>query len=707
MAVRFMLLVVGLLGVVSLSAQRASTLRKDADKAFDAKNWEAALSQYDQFQQAQPGDLNVLTRIGICHFELHHGDKAREYLSYVYGRTPDKGTPDLYYYYARTLHGQSAFKKAAEVYKQFLRVTDTKHPWRAHVRDNIRRCLSGDALQANETIALVENLGDQVNSAGDEFAPLPSVNYPNRLYYSAARPDCQGGKRNDLGYEDEANGHWCSDIFFTDRKPAGWVHGGTLSALSNSPRHEVALDFGMNGQILYYFRGFTLYGGEILADTASSKDEYALQPPAFNGPLRGEEGDRSMFFFDNRTLLFASDRPGGYGGQDLWISFFTDSLWSEPQNLGPVINSPYDETTPFLARDGRTLFFSSNRLESMGGLDVFRAVYDDAKIDWQAPENYGPPVNSPGDDAGFRLSADGLTAWLASDRLDSYGQRDLYAVYYLSAQTAQLAPSDPPLYTDVAARAAEASNQPRDFVLPALYYTDDNDLLSAENRAALEIARQALQAFPGSKLLLSVHTDGAVPVKFDLYYGIKKAEILGEVLIKAGIPAERVVLRSSGSYFPASRTVVGAEPYPAGAALNRRAELRVAAPGESLPGSVRLERRAAPEAVRTGRERSYDEWTTGLSYGVSFVTTRQVLQSDALDALDVVQIESVPGSGMYNYYAGYTKTYTEAVRLAEELRRAGFTDAVVVAMVDGVRIGKPEAVRLIKKFPELAGYVRS
>jgi len=696
-----------LFGAVALPAQRPAALRSAADKAFDAQRWEAALPLYEQFQEAQPGDLQVLTRLGICHFELGRGEKSAEYLAYVFNRTPEKGSPELYYAYARTLHHRADFQKAAQVYKQFLRVAPSGHPLRARVRDDLRRCLSGESARANEAVALLENLGDAVNTAGDEFAPLPSVQRPGRVYYSAARPGCQGGKRNDQGYADEAAGHWCSDMFFTERQPAGYTPGGALSALINSPRHEVALDFGMNGQILYYFRGFTLYGGEILADTATQKDEYALQPPAFDGPVRGENGETSLFFFNDQLLLFAANRPGGYGGLDIWSARLAHGVWGEPQNLRPVVNSAYDDTAPFLAPDGRTLFFSSNRLESIGGLDVFQAVYDDVAMDWQPPANYGLPVNSPANDVGFRLSADGKYAWLASDRLDGYGRRDLYTVYYLTPQAALLAPSNPPLFADVPARAAVAGDRPREFILPALYYTDDKDLLRAENRAVLEQAQQALAAFPSAKLLLSVHTDGAVPLAFDLYYGIKKSEILADALVKAGVPAARLFLRSAGPYFPASRTVVGAEPYPAGAVFNRRVELRIVAPGETLPGSVLLERRPTPEAVTSGREREFDAWMSGLAYGVRFAETRQILESSALDLLDIVQIESVPGAGAYAYLAGWKKTYAEAARLADELRRAGFTDAKVAPILDGIPIGKAEAVRFVKKYPDLAGYIRN
>lgn len=696
-----------LFGAVALPAQRPAALRSAADKAFDAQRWEAALPLYEQFQEAQPGDLQVLTRLGICHFELGRGEKSAEYLAYVFNRMPEKGSPELYYAYARTLHHRADFQKAAQVYKQFLRVAPSGHPLRARVRDDLRRCLSGESARANEAVALLENLGDAVNTAGDEFAPLPSVQRPGRVYYSAARPGCQGGKRNDQGYADEAAGHWCSDMFFTERQPAGYTPGGALSALINSPRHEVALDFGMNGQILYYFRGFTLYGGQILADTATQKDEYALQPPAFDGPVRGENGETSLFFFNDQLLLFAANRPGGYGGLDIWSARLAHGVWGEPQNLGPVVNSAYDDTAPFLAPDGRTLFFSSNRLESIGGLDVFQAVYDDVAMDWQPPANYGLPVNSPANDVGFRLSADGKYAWLASDRLDGYGRRDLYTVYYLTPQAALLAPSNPPLFADVPARAAAAGDRPREFVLPALYYTNDKDLLRAENRAVLEQAQQALAAFPSAKLLLSVHTDGAVPLAFDLYYGIKKSEILADALVKAGVPAARIFLRSAGPYFPASRTVVGAEPYPAGAVFNRRVELRIVAPGETLPGSVLLERRPTPEAVTSGREREFDAWMRGLAYGVRFAETRQILESSALDLLDIVQIESVPGAGAYAYLAGWKKTYAEAARLADELRRAGFTDAKVAPILDGIPIGKAEAVRFVKKYPDLAGYIRN
>ncbi|MEY3248620.1 MAG: hypothetical protein RL742_663, partial [Bacteroidota bacterium] len=128
----------------ALPAQRPAAIRSAADKAFEAQSWDAALPLYEQFQQAQPGDLQVLTRIGICHFELGRGEKSAEYLGYVFNRTPEKGTPELYYAYARTLHHRAEFLKAANVYKQFLRAAPPGHPLRANVRDNLRRCLNGE-----------------------------------------------------------------------------------------------------------------------------------------------------------------------------------------------------------------------------------------------------------------------------------------------------------------------------------------------------------------------------------------------------------------------------------------------------------------------------------------------------------------------------------------------------------------------------------
>ncbi|HQQ93294.1 MAG TPA: OmpA family protein [Bacteroidia bacterium] len=118
---------------------------------------------------------------------------------------------------------------------------------------------------------------------------------------------------------------------------------------------------------------------------------------------------------DGATIYFASDRPGGYGGIDLYLTR-KDPLtgqWGPPQNLGPVINTPGDEKTPFIHSDSETLYFSSNGHFGFGGYDIFFSRQNE-KGEWSEPENIGSPINGDTDDTGFFVSSDAGSGYFFS-----------------------------------------------------------------------------------------------------------------------------------------------------------------------------------------------------------------------------------------------------------------------------------------------------
>jgi outer membrane protein OmpA-like peptidoglycan-associated protein len=687
-----------------LFAQQPAEAKRNGERAFANGRWRDAQMFLAQYQEAKPGDFGVLTKLGISLYHLRRGEEARRYLEYVAAKMPNSQDTELFYYLARCLHGLGEWEKAIAAYKAYLRVAGEKHPLRGNAADNIRRCVSGMQSVANEEVALVENLGDPVNSPGDEFAPLLSVNHNNRLYFAAARAGSIGGERNDEGYEDTQRGHWCSDMYAAERNNTGWEMRGSLGGLLNTSRFEVPLGFNSSGQILYFFRGFTLFGGEIFADTAARKDEYSLSSPVFESPVDAKNGDTNPYFFNDETLVFASRREGGFGGLDLWWTMRADSGWTAPVNFGPQINSPYDEDMPFLARDGATLYFSSNRIESTGGLDVFFSAFDGKKRVWQTPVNLGMPLNSPDDDAFFRLAADGRSAYLSSDRMGGFGQRDLYIVYFREALAAQSSSEQALLFTR-ATSVAEVSEENREIVLPTLAYTSEKDLLSVENQKVVDQIAALARKFPQTSILLTLHSEAGGQPKFDLYNGIKRAEMLGKSLVERGVPANRILLRSVGAQYPLAREILDGMPNPAAPAINRRVELQPTGI-EPVPVKIRVERPFVSEIMAANGGRRLDEATNGLSYRVEVATTRQILTSDALEMFGDLLIESQPESGAYRYSAGLLKQYSEAVQLRKELISLGFDSAQIIACINGIRLSKPEAVAHIKKYPDLAGYLR-
>lgn len=695
----------------ALNAQKPADLKKNGEKYFANARWQEARQYLSQYQELKPGDPTVLTKLGITLYKLHQADQGLKYLEYVLAQNPNSTDPDLHYYLARALHGKQEYEKAIVYYKSFLRVCGERHPLRASIPDQIRRCLSGLIVPANEAVALVENMGDRINTEGDEYAPAPSVNHPDRIYFAAAKTGCTGGLRNDAGLEDEEAGQWCSDMFVGELKPSGWELAAPLGSLLNTARHEAPLGFNENGYILYYFRGFTLYSGEIMSDTAGRKDEYAVQSPKFKSSMRPEEGDVAPYFFNDTILLFASRRPGGQGGLDLYLSILRDSAWTAPENLGPAVNSPYDETTPFLARDGRTLYFSSNNTGSIGGLDVYKAVFDDQKQAWLTPANMGLPINSPGDDAFFRLANDGSTGIFASDRLDSYGKRDLYLAYFKDIQSEQTFDSQPIVYAKVGKTTQDAGTQAvvlntETVQIPSLGYGSDRDISAAENLKAIEqIAATALK-YPSTIFCITVHTDETGPARFDLYNGIKRAEIVGKMLMERGVAPNRLILRSCGAAYPRARNVLDAAPNPAGQKLNRRIDIAPVSADGALPFEYKTVQPEVPELMVAGASQYFEEHTKGLFYKLEVAVTRQILNNEALSMFSDLMIESQPGSGSYRYTAGLFSQYAKATSLRAELLKQGFTDVQVVAYLNGIRISKPEAVGLIKKYPDLVTFIK-
>ncbi len=150
---------------------------------------------------------------------------------------------------------------------------------------------------------------------------------------------------------------------------------------------------------------------------------------------------------DNRELYFVSDRPGGYGGYDIWMSRFEDGLWQAPVNAGPNVNTAGNETAPFTGKDNRTLYFTSDGWPGMGGTDLFVSRRENHldipkdSIAWGRAINLGYPINTANDEQSECVTSDGSKLYFASDRNGPAGNFDLY--------TAQLTPGLEPAPTSI------------------------------------------------------------------------------------------------------------------------------------------------------------------------------------------------------------------------------------------------------------------
>lgn len=259
----------------------------------------------------------------------------------------------------------------------------------------------------------VYNLGVRVNTRYAEMYPFISAD-TQQLYYSRMVNNI------DL------------DCYMTIADTCGgWHSGGNLGSPTNTMSHEAAQTVSADGHYLFYMRcdnrsdnGWDQGGCDLYmsytADTAWTVGQSfgaTINTPAFEG--------MPCLSPDNRDLYYVSNREGGYGGFDIWVSRFEDGLWQQPRNLGPEINTPGDETAPFIHIDNRTLYFSSTGHTGMGGADLYycRRTGDTT---WSAPKNLGYPINTSANEVSMSVTMDGNKAFLSSDRDSVTGNYDLY-----------------------------------------------------------------------------------------------------------------------------------------------------------------------------------------------------------------------------------------------------------------------------------------
>jgi len=421
----------------SLSAQRSIEEKRLRAKDFYVNGkYEEALSVLTNERELRRNDPEGRFLIALSYYHLNQLEEAERYLQDLLDT--ENPFPEVLLYLGRTYHARNQFEEAGNYYKSYLKNIDRRHRNRPMVQDAVRRCANGLRLQFRQPLAYAENLGNLVNTADDEFGPIPSLTRPGRLYFTSARPGNLGGPRDPIGRPDKQYGRHFTDIYYTTILQGVWKDVRPMHYFLNSPRHEVILGFADNGRSMYYFQGNALDYGQVLVDSFRQGGQVLSTNP-FLGPIDQVAGIAPPFFSQGKVVIFASKRPGGYGGYDLYRTERRQGRWTPPKNLGPNINTAYDENFPFLARDGRTLYFSSNdKKKSMGGFDIFKSVYLTEQERWATPYNLGLPVNSAGDDTHFRLARDGYTAFFTSNRKDGYGQRDLYTAYffeYLSEMT--------------------------------------------------------------------------------------------------------------------------------------------------------------------------------------------------------------------------------------------------------------------------------
>ncbi|CAA6808916.1 MAG: Outer membrane lipoprotein omp16 precursor [uncultured Aureispira sp.] len=276
----------------------------------------------------------------------------------------------------------------------------------------IRSCMYARKIDLTEMKEDAINLGLNINSVADEY--LPTLTGDGRwLIFTSNR-----GGENILMSKPSASG--------------GWAQARSISKAINTPRNEGMAKLTVCGRTIYFSAcGWeNVEGGcDIFEADFDTQNDFAVVDdvrPSLG--LNSKMWDsQPAISCDGKTMYFASNRTGGKGGTDLWMSTLADDgLWEPPVNMDGI-NTDGDEEAPYIAPDGLTLYFSSNGHPGFGDADIFRTVLQEDKT-WTTPANLGYSVNTPFREAGIVISPDGTTAYYASQKEGGLGGLDIYTI---------------------------------------------------------------------------------------------------------------------------------------------------------------------------------------------------------------------------------------------------------------------------------------
>lgn len=402
-------------------------LLKEADEDFSYGAYVIALPKYLQLQRQakQLGideQIRISFRLGLCYLNSNQKANALTYLKQVWEQDPNYH-PDLAFHLAEAYQYNHRFSEAIQYYQSYLEKNTQNRTQRAALaKKKIEECQNGLYFMAAPAIVDIQNVGAVVNSEYPEYVPLVTVD-ESELIFTSRRPH---GKKDHK--TDPTDGLFYENVYVSRREGGVWQPPEPLLGFNNKKSHTACIAISPDGQQLFLYKPGKKGLGDIFVSHRRADGSWSKALSLgkhINTPYRETSVSISS---DGRRLYFSSDRPGGYGGLDLYYSQKqADGSWGPPINLGPTINTPYHEDAPFIYRDS-ILYFSSQGHTSMGGFDIFFSRFTADNKQWSKPINLGYPINTADDDIYFVIAAGSQNAYYASDRMDSFGDKDIYVI---------------------------------------------------------------------------------------------------------------------------------------------------------------------------------------------------------------------------------------------------------------------------------------
>lgn len=405
--------------------QKPSGDNKIANDYFSYGMYPCALQEYLYIYANKPDNKKLNHRIAQCYLLSPGANKslAIKYLEFlIKDGKPDN---DAYFELGQAYLYDGNFDKSIANFKKYIEVANPNGEALVNVEKHIEYATVSKELVKYPVNVTFKNLGEDVNSEYNEKHPFVT-DEEDFIFLTSDRKGARGGIEDRDGY--------VPDVMQTKVKNGRDAYKGTrsLPGSFNTEFAEMVAGGSPDGAYFIYATDEQFQNWELkMAYKEEGKRSYpnAEFIESING--RNSHEIAATITNDGSLMIFSSDRKGGFGGFDLWMSkLLPTGTWGEPINMGPTINTEFDETYPNFSKDQSYITFSSNGLKGMGGFDLFKTEFSEDLKTWTKPKNLGYPINTAYDDNTITFVKNGRYAYKSCIRGDSYGMRDLYLLTF-------------------------------------------------------------------------------------------------------------------------------------------------------------------------------------------------------------------------------------------------------------------------------------
>ena len=406
----------------------------EANQLMAEKYWNKSIKIWDELYSLDSTNRNVAYKLGYCYLKTANEKKnALPYLESAvvdkiaknydaFDPLEDRAPLEAYYYLGHSYHLDYQLDRSIDTYNMFLAKVSSKHYMKRFAERQIEMCKNAKYQIANPKNYLISNIGTVINEKTNEYSPVISID-ESTMFFTSRR--MRADSTNEF-ITDADTGEHKEDIYVSYKdKDGSWQAPELLNI--NTDSHAATIATSPDGQTLYIYYDEDgdgqIWKSVLVGETWSD-------PVKLGSDINSDAWETHVTVSsDEKRLYFVSNRDGGYGGRDIYRCLkLPTGDWSKSLNIGQRINTEWEEDSPFLAADGKTLYFSSKGHDSMGGFDIFYSTMgEDGK--WSEPVNIGYPLNTVEDDVFFVPAANSKRAYYSSDKdNDNHGLKDIYVI---------------------------------------------------------------------------------------------------------------------------------------------------------------------------------------------------------------------------------------------------------------------------------------